>query len=137
MGSERDVERILRIQQLSAEALDALPDATQRALLFAAGVPREGHATATAALGIDDLRVRASAEAAGAITVPAGRLAFRAPLTRIAALHRQPAQPRRQACRDLAAVSAGPCDRFTAARAPERARTGRPTDACATRPKAR
>lgn len=136
MGSERDVERILRIQQLSAEALDALPDATQRALLYAAGVPREGLATATAALGIDDLRVWASAEAAGAITVSAGRDLAAVSAHRAWYLASAATGPDKSVTADLY-KAAGPCDRFAAARAPERARTSRPTDACATRPKAR
>ncbi|SNX56006.1 AAA ATPase-like protein [Streptomyces sp. TLI_55] len=145
-----------RIPRAVAEAVDALPEDTCRALLYAAlAEPQEELATLMAALGTDDLRVWAAAEAAGLVTVTDGRVVFRNALTRLAALQRQPVALRRQACRDLAARSVhragylataaiGPdesvaaaleeaadrADRFTAARALERAAqlSPRPSD---------
>ncbi|MCI3273570.1 helix-turn-helix transcriptional regulator [Streptomyces cylindrosporus] len=136
-----------RIQALYAPQLDALPEGTRHALLYAAAAwPHQELAPVMAALGTDDLGVWAPAETAGLITVTDGRLAFRNPLTRTAAFYRPPAQLRRQAHRDLAAVSphrpahlaaaavgpdeavaaaveeaSGRGDRFTAARALEQA----------------
>ena len=147
-------ERTRGIQQLFAARLDALPEGTRLALLYAAAaLPQEQLGTVMAALGSDDLSVWAPAEAAGLITVTEGRLAFGNPLTRTAAYHRQPAQLRRRAHRELAAVSAhGPShlaaaavgpdesvaaaleaasvrgDRFTAARALEQAALLSPRD---------
>lgn len=147
-------ERTRVIQQTFAARLDALPEETRRALLYAAAaLPKEQLGTVMAALGCDDLRVWAPAEAAGLITIAEGRLDFCNPLTRTATYHRQPAQLRRRAHRDLAAVSAhGPShlaaatvgpdesvaaaleaasvrgDRFTAARALERAALLSPLD---------
>ncbi|PWI13180.1 helix-turn-helix transcriptional regulator [Streptomyces sp. Act143] len=87
--------------------LDALPDDTRRALLYAATAePQEELALVMAALGTHDLGVWAPAEAAGVITVTDGRLSFRSALLRVAALQRQPAKMRQRAYRDLAARSA-------------------------------
>ncbi|MBK3577701.1 AAA family ATPase [Streptomyces sp. MBT65] len=147
-------ERTWGVQQMFAARLDALPEETRHALLYAAtALPQEQLGTVMAGLGSDDLRVWAPAEAAGLITVAEGRLAFGNPLTRTAAYHRQPAQLRRRAHRDLAAVSVhGPShlaaaavgpdesvaaaleaasergDRFTAAHALERAALLSPRD---------
>ncbi|MBK6011812.1 LuxR family transcriptional regulator [Streptomyces sp. MBT53] len=147
-------ERTRGIQQMFAARLDALPEETRRALLYAAAaLPQDQLGTVMAALGCDDLKVWAPAEAAGLITIAEGRLAFCNPLTRTGTYHRQPAQLRRQAHRDLAAVSAhGPShlaaatvgpdesvaaaleaasdqgDRFTAARALEQAALLSPLD---------
>jgi DNA-binding CsgD family transcriptional regulator len=99
-------ERTRGIQQMFAARLDALPEETRHALLYAAAaLPQEELGTVMAALGSDDLRVWVPAEAAGLISVAGGRLDFGNPLTRTAAYHRQPAQLRRRAHRDLAAVS--------------------------------
>ncbi|MFF5497432.1 LuxR C-terminal-related transcriptional regulator [Streptomyces aquilus] len=143
----RAVDRPGRIPRAIAESVDALPEDTRRALLYAAlAEPHEELAALMAALGTDDLRVWAPAEVAGLITVTDGRVVFGNALTRLAALRRHPAGLRRHACRDLAARSVhragylamaavGPdesvaaaleeaadrADRFTAARALERA----------------
>ncbi|AZP15375.1 helix-turn-helix transcriptional regulator [Streptomyces aquilus] len=143
----RAADRPGRIPRAVAASVDALPEDTRRALLYAALTePQEELAVLMAALGTDDLRVWAPAEAAGLVTVADGRVVFRNALTRLAALQRQPAKLRQQACRDLAARSVhragylataavGPdesvaaaleeaadrADRFTAARALERA----------------
>ncbi|MDT7839865.1 helix-turn-helix transcriptional regulator [Streptomyces justiciae] len=143
----RAADRPGRIPRTVAEPLDALPEDTRRALLYAAlAEPQEELATLMAALGTDDLRVWAPAETAGLVTLADDRVVFRNALTRLAALHRQPAKLRQQSCRDLAARSvhragylasaaigpdesvaaaleeaAGRGDRFTAARALERA----------------
>ncbi|WP_019065313.1 AAA family ATPase [Streptomyces prunicolor] len=114
-------ERTRGIQQMYAARLEALPEGTQHALLYAAAaLPQEELGTVMAALGSDDLRVWAPAEAAGLITVIGGRLAFGNPLARTAAYHRRPAQLRRRAHKDLAAVSAhGPSHLATAAVGPD------------------
>ncbi|MEV0736535.1 AAA family ATPase [Streptomyces sp. NPDC050549] len=114
-------ERSGGVQQMFAARLDALPEETRHALLYAAAaLPQERLGTVMAALGSDDLRVWASAEAAGLITITEGRLAFCNPLTRTAAYHRQPAQLRRRAHLDLAAVSAhGPSHLATATVGPD------------------
>ncbi|KUN24815.1 hypothetical protein AQJ23_19080 [Streptomyces antibioticus] len=143
----RAADRPGRIPRAVAESVDALPEDTQRALLYAAlAEPQEELAILMAALGTDDLRVWAPAEAAGLVTVTDGRVVFRHALTRLAAVHRQPVTLRQRAGRDLAAQSvhragylaaaaigpdesvaaaleeaAGRADRFTAARALERA----------------
>ncbi|MFJ5304441.1 AAA family ATPase [Streptomyces sp. NPDC088350] len=114
-------ERSRAIQQMFAARLDALPEGTRRALLYAAAsLPQDELSTVMAALGSDDLKVWVPAEAAGLITVVEGRLAFGNPLTRTAAYHRQPAQLRRRAHQDLAAVSAhGPSHLAAAAVGPD------------------
>ncbi|MEV6766258.1 AAA family ATPase [Streptomyces sp. NPDC051105] len=114
-------ERTRGIQQVFAARLDALPEGTQHALLYAAAaLPQEQLATVMAALGSEDLRVWVPAEAAGLITVAEGRLVFCNPLARTAAYHRPPAQLRRRAHRDLAAVSThGPSHLAAAAVGPD------------------
>jgi len=95
-----------RIQQMFAAQLDALPAATQRALLYsAAGSTHEELTTLMAALGTgSELSVWAPAEVAGLITIAGGRVVFRHPLIRTAAFHREPVRARQQAHQDLAAV---------------------------------
>jgi DNA-binding CsgD family transcriptional regulator len=94
-----------RIQQMFAVRLDALPDGTRRALLYAAAAaPQEDLTTVMAALGTRDLMVWVPAEEAGLITVAGGRVAFRNPLLRTAAFHGHSAQLRQRAHRDLAAA---------------------------------
>ncbi|MFF8375842.1 AAA family ATPase [Streptomyces sp. NPDC015661] len=97
--------RIIRIPQMFAARLDALPENTQHALLYAAAALREEELpTVMAALGTDDLTVWAAAEKAGLIGIADSHLVFGNPLIRTAALHRQPAQLRQRAHRDLAAA---------------------------------
>ncbi|MEU7386767.1 LuxR family transcriptional regulator [Streptomyces tanashiensis] len=97
--------RTIRIPRMFAARLDALPENTQRALLYAAAALREEELpTVMAALGTDDLTVWAPAEKAGLIGIADGHLAFGNPLMRTAAFHRQSAKLRQQAHRDLAAA---------------------------------
>lgn len=101
-----------RIHQMSGTRMQALPHATRRALLYAAAAsPHEDLTAVMTAAGEHDLLVWAPAEAAGLITVAGGRLAFRDPLTRVAALVGQPVELRRRAHRELAAVSGRPSHR--------------------------
>ncbi|WP_232837855.1 helix-turn-helix transcriptional regulator [Streptomyces atratus] len=100
-----EAQQTSRIQQMFATHLGVLPEGTQRALLYAAAASHhEELTTVMAALGTHDLKVWVPAEEAGLITVADGRLAFRDPLIRTAAFHRQCAKQRQQAHRDLAAV---------------------------------
>ncbi|MET9435730.1 AAA family ATPase [Streptomyces sp. NPDC006551] len=106
--------RTSRIQQMFAARLGALPERTQRALLYAAAASREEELPVVmAALGTSDLTVWAPAEKAGLISIADGRLAFGNPLIRTAAFHRQTARLRQRAHRDLAAAA----DRTPARRA--------------------
>ncbi|MFF0479216.1 AAA family ATPase [Streptomyces sp. NPDC004284] len=92
--------------QAFAARLDALPEDTRRALLYASAALREEELPVVmAALGTDDLTVWTPAEEAGLIRIADGRLAFGHPLTRAAAFHRQPAKLRQRAHRDLAAAA--------------------------------
>ncbi|MGW1029615.1 helix-turn-helix transcriptional regulator [Streptomyces sp. NPDC002577] len=98
-----------RIEQMCAGRLDALPEGTERALLYAAAASQQQELTTLmAALGTHDLTVWVPAEEADLITIADGRLVFRNPLIRTAAYHRQPAKLRQQAHRDLAAVEGRP-----------------------------
>ncbi|MET7697816.1 LuxR family transcriptional regulator [Streptomyces sp. NPDC005485] len=98
--------RTSRIQQMFAAQLTGLPAATQRAVLYAAAASeQEELTTVMAALGAgQDLAVWEPAEEAGLVSVTAGRVVFRHPLIRTAALQREHAQQRQQAHQDLAAV---------------------------------
>ncbi|MFE6497222.1 LuxR C-terminal-related transcriptional regulator [Streptomyces sp. NPDC057748] len=96
----------LRIRHAYREHLGALPEATRRALLYAAASwPDDELGTVMAALGTDDLAVWDPAEEAGLIAVADGRLAFGHPLIRAAAFHGRSVGARQRAHRDLAAVS--------------------------------
>ncbi|MFD0078867.1 AAA family ATPase [Streptomyces sp. NPDC127166] len=89
-----------------ASRLDALPEDTRRALLYASAALREEELPVVmAALGTDDLTVWTPAEEAGLIGIADGRVAFGHPLTREAAFHRHPAKLRQRAHRDLAAAA--------------------------------
>ncbi|MER5210584.1 LuxR family transcriptional regulator [Streptomyces sp. NPDC002838] len=94
-----------RVQQMFAAQLGALPEGTQRALLYAAAAAtQEELTTVMAALGTHDLKVWVPAEEARLIAIADGRLAFRDPLMRTAAFHGHSAKLRQRAHRDLAAV---------------------------------
>ncbi|MER5183100.1 AAA family ATPase [Streptomyces sp. NPDC002896] len=100
-----ELRQTSHIQQMFAVRLGALPEGTQRALLYAAAAGQQEQLTSVmAALGTHDLKVWVPAEEAGLITIADGRLAFHNPLMRTSAYHRQPAKLRQQAHRDLAAV---------------------------------
>ncbi|MFI9105501.1 AAA family ATPase [Streptomyces fildesensis] len=95
-----------RIQQMFAAQLDALPAATQRALLYAAAASTHEELT-TLMDALDaggDLSVWSPAERAGLIAVTDRHVVFRHPLIRTAAFHREPVRARQQAHRDLAAA---------------------------------
>ncbi|MFE2266690.1 helix-turn-helix transcriptional regulator [Streptomyces griseosporeus] len=101
--------RPLPAHDVFAERLAALPDATGRALLYAA-VAGTGEPVAAlmSALGTDDLTVWAPAEAAGLVTIAEDRCVLRHPLLRSAVLLRHPASERQRAHRDLAETAAHP-----------------------------
>ncbi|GGZ51247.1 transcriptional regulator [Streptomyces inusitatus] len=95
-----------RVRGAYREHLGALPEATRRALLYAAAAwPDDELRTVMAALDSDDLSVWDPAEESGLITVADGRLAFGRPLIRAAAFHGPSAGARQRAHRDLAAAS--------------------------------
>ncbi|MFF6916422.1 AAA family ATPase [Streptomyces sp. NPDC012466] len=101
-----EARQISRIQQLFTARLGALPDRTQRALLYAAAASREEELTTVmAALGTHDLAVWEPAEKAEVVIITGGRIAFRNPLIRTAAYHWHPARLRQRAHRDLATAS--------------------------------
>jgi DNA-binding CsgD family transcriptional regulator len=101
-----ELRQTSRIQQMFAARLGALPEETQRALLYAAAASREEELTTVmAALGAHDLKVWVPAEEADLITIADGRIAFRNPLMRTAAFHKHAAKLRQRAHRDLAAAS--------------------------------
>ncbi|MFI7632808.1 AAA family ATPase [Nonomuraea sp. NPDC049400] len=96
----------LRIQEMFAARLRALPADTQRLILYAAASSdHEDLETIMAAAGAgSDLGVWAPAESAGLITVAGGRVAFRHPLVRAGSYHGAPAHLRQRVHTDLAAV---------------------------------
>ncbi|MFI9844904.1 AAA family ATPase [Nonomuraea sp. NPDC051941] len=96
----------LRIQEMFAAQLRALPAGTQRLILYAAASSdHEDLETVMAAAGAgSDLGVWAPAEDAGLMTIAGGRVAFRHPLVRTASYDGAPAHLRRQVHTDLAAV---------------------------------
>ncbi|GCB44791.1 hypothetical protein SNL152K_2081 [Streptomyces sp. NL15-2K] len=97
--------RTERIQELYAARLRALPDVTQRLILYAAASQYEDLATIMAAAGEGpDLSGWASAEEAGLVTVMDGRVVFRHPLARAGSYQAAPAYLRQQAHQDLAAA---------------------------------
>ncbi|MEZ0094856.1 AAA family ATPase [Streptacidiphilus sp. EB129] len=96
----------LRIQEMFAARLRALPPVTQRLVLYAAAASDHTDLTtltAAAATGTD-LAAWGPAEDAGLITITAGRVGFRHPLVRAAAYQGAPAHLRQQAHADLAAA---------------------------------
>ncbi|MEU6782913.1 AAA family ATPase [Nonomuraea angiospora] len=99
----------LRIQEMFAAQLRALPTGTQRLILYAAASSdHEDLGTIMAAAGAgSDLGVWAPAEDAGLMTVAGGRVAFRHPLVRTASYDGAPAHLRQQVHTDLAAVLDG------------------------------
>ncbi|MGX1267878.1 AAA family ATPase [Streptomyces phaeoluteigriseus] len=100
-----ELRQTSRIQQMCSARLGALPEATQRALLYAATALREEELTTVMdALGAQDLTVWVPAEEADLITIADGRVTFRNPLMRTAAYHRHAAKLRQRAHRDLAAA---------------------------------
>ncbi|MFF9287136.1 helix-turn-helix transcriptional regulator [Streptomyces griseosporeus] len=101
--------RPLPAPDVFGERLAALPDATGRALLYAAVAGTGEPVTALmSALGTDDLTVWAPAEAAGLVTIAEDRCVLRHPLLRSAVLLRHPASERQGAHRDLAETAAHP-----------------------------
>ncbi|MGV9387304.1 AAA family ATPase [Nonomuraea sp. NPDC003707] len=96
----------LRIQEMFAAQLRALPAGTQRLILYAAASSdHEDLETVMAAAGAgSDLGVWAPAEDAGLMTIAGGRVAFRHPLVRTASYDGAPAHLRRQVHTDLAAA---------------------------------
>ncbi|MFF9279786.1 helix-turn-helix transcriptional regulator [Streptomyces griseosporeus] len=104
--------RPLPAPDVFGERLAALPDATGRALLYAAVAGTGEPVTALmSALGTDDLTVWAPAEAAGLVTIAEDRCVLRHPLLRSAVLLRHPASERQRAHRDLAETAAHPAAR--------------------------
>ncbi|MGW1161230.1 helix-turn-helix transcriptional regulator [Streptomyces sp. NPDC002513] len=102
-----------RIQELYAARLRALPEVTQRLLLYAAAAQHEDLATIMAAAGVGpDLSAWAPAEEAGLVAIVDGQVLFRHPLARTGCYHAAPAYLRHQAHRDLAdALTADPARR--------------------------
>ncbi|WP_433430437.1 AAA family ATPase [Nonomuraea sp. CA-141351] len=96
----------LRIQEMFAARLRALPAATQRLIVYAAASSdHEDLETIMAAAGAgSDLGVWAPAEDAGLITIAGGRVGFRHPLVRTASYDGAPAHLRQRVHTDLAAV---------------------------------
>ncbi|POX60504.1 helix-turn-helix transcriptional regulator [Streptomyces sp. Ru62] len=105
-SARREPGEAARVQQMFGPRMSALPHATQRALLYAATAsPYEDLTTVMAAVGEHDLRVWTPAESAGLITIAGGRLTFRNPLVRMAALLTHSVRLRQRAHRELAALS--------------------------------
>ncbi|MFF8675174.1 ATP-binding protein [Streptomyces sp. NPDC015242] len=97
--------RTERIQELYAARLRALPETTQRLILYAAASQGEDLATVMAAAQAGpDLSAWAPAEENGLVTVMDGQVLFRHPLVRAGAYHAAPAHLRQRAHRDLAAA---------------------------------
>ncbi|WP_370152994.1 helix-turn-helix transcriptional regulator [Streptacidiphilus sp. EB129] len=96
----------LRIQEMFAARLRALPPVTQRLVLYAAAASDHTDLTTlTAAAGAAaDLAAWGPAEDAGLITITTGRVGFRHPLVRAAAYQSAPTHLRQQAHADLAAA---------------------------------
>ncbi|NJP94594.1 AAA family ATPase [Nonomuraea sp. FMUSA5-5] len=105
----------LRIQEMFAARLCALPPATRRLVLYAAAASEyESLETIMAAAGattdpeaagaVGGLDGWAPAEEAGLVRIAEGRIAFRHPLMRAAAYHAATAHQRQRAHADLAAV---------------------------------
>ncbi|AQZ70196.1 hypothetical protein BKM31_07115 [[Actinomadura] parvosata subsp. kistnae] len=96
----------LRIQEMFAARLRALPPATRRLVLYAAAASEyESLETIMAAAGaVGGLDGWAPAEEAGLVRIAEGRIAFRHPLMRAAAYHAATAHQRQRAHADLAAV---------------------------------
>ncbi|WP_378258163.1 AAA family ATPase [Actinomadura gamaensis] len=114
-GSRRSApsgNRLSRVQETFAARLRTLPEATRRAVLYAAAAEGGDLATVTRAAGHDpDLTVWRPAEDAGLVTVTGERVVFRHPLVRAAAYRIAPAHLRRQAHHDLAAALRDDADR--------------------------
>jgi DNA-binding CsgD family transcriptional regulator len=97
--------RTERIQELYAARLRALPETTQRLILYAAASQGEDLATVMTAAGArSDLSAWAPAEEIGLVAVMDGQVHFRHPLARTGAYHAAPAHVRQRAHRDLAAA---------------------------------
>ncbi|GAA1585688.1 LuxR family transcriptional regulator [Actinomadura kijaniata] len=97
--------RLSRLQETFAARARELPDATRRALLYAAADDHGDLATITRAAGHGaDLGVWRPAEEAGLVVITATEVEFRHPLVRSAVYRTAPAQSRRQAHHDLAAA---------------------------------
>ncbi|MEY9934093.1 DNA-binding CsgD family transcriptional regulator/tetratricopeptide (TPR) repeat protein [Catenulispora sp. GP43] len=100
--------RSLRIQEMFASRLRALPEATQRLVLYAAassGYTDLATVMAAAAAGCD-LAGWEPAEEAALIAIVDGQVGFQHPLVRAASYQGSTARARRQAHADLAAVLA-------------------------------
>ncbi|MGI5164441.1 AAA family ATPase [Spirillospora sp. CA-253888] len=92
-----------RVQETFAARLRLLPEATRRAVLYAAAAELQDLATVTRAAGHGtDLEVWRPAEDEGLIVVTDDRVVFRHPLVRAAAYQDAPAHLRRRAHHDLA-----------------------------------
>ncbi|MEY9968509.1 DNA-binding CsgD family transcriptional regulator [Streptacidiphilus sp. MAP12-16] len=103
-GQSGGLPQTLRIQEMFATQLRALPPATQRMILYAAASSDHTDlATVMAAAGAGtDLANWGPAEDAGLITIAGGRVRFRHPLVRAACYHGAPAHHRQAAHTDLA-----------------------------------
>ncbi|MER6948760.1 AAA family ATPase [Nonomuraea sp. NPDC000554] len=98
----------LRIREMFAAQLRALPAVTQRLILYAAASSdhEDLETIMAAAQAGSDLGLWAPAEDAGLITIAGGRVGFRHPLVRAGSYHGAPAHLRQRVHTDLAAVLA-------------------------------